>query len=656
VANDPHLALNTPSTFYQLHLRSKSAGIDVIGSSFAGVPMVVIGQNRRIAWGATVNPLDVTDTYFETVVVDPGSPSGLSTIYLGNPEPIIPVPATFRFNLIGDGVPDNLETATPGDVIDGVLIPAAVLIVPRRNQGPIIELDTTTGVAISLQYTGFSGTREIDTFRAWNLAGGLDDFRAGLETFDFGSQNWAYADVEGNIAYFTSAELPLREDLQASVVNGLPPYFIREGTGGNEWLPVSNPQPGQAIPFEILPADEMPQIVNPSDGYFVNANNDPIGNTLDNNPLNELRPGGGIFYLNPGYAFGTRAGRITQALSERIAAGPVTADDMKSVQADVVLLDGQVFTPYLLQAFANGQLPGADPLLAALAGDPRVVEAAARLAEWDHSTPTGLDEGYDASDVDGERLPPSADEIADSISATIYSVWRGQMIGNTIDAVLDAIGLPRPGSQQAMTALRNLLDNFDSNQGFGASGLNFFDVPGVTDPATRRDIVLLQSLVDALDRLAGPDFDPAFGGSTDQNDYRWGRLHRIVLDHPLGDPFSVPPAGGAFPPPLPDLAGIPVDGGFGVPDASSHSARADSSDDFMFGSGPARRYVGEARGGRAGFVGQTILPGGASAELGDPFYVNLLGRWLTNDTYPHRQKVSDIVRNLHERERFLPEK
>ena len=44
------------------------------------------------------------------------------------------------------------------------------------------------------------------------------------------------------------------------------------------------------------------------------------------------------------------------------------------------------------------------------------------------------------------------------------------------------------------------------------------------------------------------------------------------------------------------------------------------------------------------------------AELGDPFYVNLLGRWLTNDTYPHRQKVSDIVRNLHERERFLPEK
>jgi penicillin amidase len=279
-----------------------------------------------------------------------------------------------------------------------------------------------------------------------------------------------------------------------------------------------------------------------------------------------------------------------------------------------------------------------------------VIEAVGRLGAWDHSTPTGIEEGYDSSDPEGQRQPPSADEIAASVSATLYSVWRGQMIGNTIDAVLDPFALPRPGSQQAMTALRNLLDNFDVNQGFGASGVNFFNVPGIADPSARRDVVILQSLVDALDRLAGAEFEAAFGGSTDQDDYRWGRLHRIVLDHPLGSPFDVPPAGGAFPPPLPDLAGIPVDGGFGVVDASSHSARADSSDDFMFGSGPARRYVGEARGG------ETILPGGESGVLGSPFYTNLLGRWLTNDTYHHRQKMGDIVQDLLEREKFLPQK
>jgi hypothetical protein len=72
-------------------------------------------------------------------------------------------------------------------------------------------------------------------------------------------------------------------------------------------------------------------------------------------------------------------------------------------------------------------------------------------------------------------------------------------------------------------------------------------------------------------------------------DYLWGRLHRLILNHPLGGPFSIPPGGSEFPPTFDDLAGIPVDGGFGVVDASNHSVRADSSDEFMFDSGPASR-------------------------------------------------------------------
>ena len=44
----------------------------------------------------------------------------------------------------------------------------------------------------------------------------------------------------------------------------------------------------------------------------------------------------------------------------------------------------------------------------------------------------------------------------------------------------------------------------------------------------------------------------------------------------------------------------------------------------MFGDGPARRYAGQAKPGKSGFQGQTILPGGASGVIGSPFYVNLL--------------------------------
>lgn len=648
MANDPHLALDTPSTFYQVHLVADRDRIDVIGSGFPGVPFVILGQNQRITWGATTNPMDVTDTYQEVIVPDPASPSGLSTMYMGEPEPIIPLPQVFRFNQIGDGIPDNLAVAPPGGGI-----PEFVLIVPRRNEGPLVAVDLAAGFGLSVQYTGFSATREVEAFRLWDRARNLGEFIEGLQLFDFGSQNWSYADLDGNLAYFSSAEMPLREDLQDGTVDGLPPYFIRDGAGGNEWLPVSEPQPGQAVPYEVLPFDEMPQIVNPPAGYFVNANNDPAGTTLDNNPLNQLRPGGGIYYLSPGYAIACRAGRITREVQQRIAAGPVSADDMAEIQSNVALLDAEVLTPYILQAYANATEPGADPILAALAADARVAEAVGRLEGWDYSTPTGILEGYDASDVDGELSPPDAEEVAASIAATIYSVWRGQMIGNTIDAVVDAIGIPRPGNAQAMTALRNLLDSFDVMHGVGASGLDFFNVSASSREAAR-DIVILQSLADALELLAGPAFDEAFAGSTDQDDYRWGLLHRIVLNHPLGGPFDIPPAGGAFPPPLPGLAGIPVDGGFLAVDASSHSARADSSNEFMFGGGPVRRYVGQPVRAPWRIEGRSSLPGGESGDLASPFYTNLLGRWLTNESYPLRQRLQDINRALYRHEVFTP--
>jgi penicillin G amidase len=624
LANDPHLGLDAPSTFYPVHLQAGET--DAQGSGFAGTPGVIVGNNRFISWGATVNPMDVTDTYAEQLRPDATSPSGLSTVYEGQLEHVIPIPETFRQNNPGSGTADNLTVVPPGGAI-----PPATLIVPRRNNGPIIQLDRQRGTALSVQYTGFSATRELDTFLIWDDARNLADFRRGLELFDVGGQNWAYADVEGNIAYFTSAELPLREDLQAGTVNGLPPYFIRNGTGGNEWLPVSHPQPGQAIPYEILPYEEMPQIVNPPAGFFVNANNDPAGVTLDNDPMNQLRPGGGIYYLNNGYA-GIRAGRITALLRAELAGdGTVSFADMQRIQADTALVDAQYFVPYLVKALARGALDS-DPTLRGLARNRAVAEAVGRLALWNRRTPTGIAEGYDASDVDGQRQPPTRLEQANSAAATIYAVWRSQLIQGAIDARLAPYGVAGPDGERSLTALKHLLDTFGQTHGVGASGIDFFAVDGVADAADRRDATLLGAVQAALAKLSGPDFQAAFGGSTDQDDYRWGRLHRVTLDHPLGGPFNIPPAFGAFPPPLADLPGIPTDGGFETVDAATHNARADATDEFGFGGGPANRYVSELR-GPGDVHAESSLPGGTSGVPGSPFYVNLLPEWLTNDTF-----------------------
>ena len=180
-------------------------------------------------------------------------------------------------------------------------------------------------------------------------------------------------------------------------------------------------------------------------------------------------------------------------------------------------------------------------------------------------------------------------------------------------------------------------------------------MPGVADAAQRRDVTLLANLQRSLDRLAGPAFAAAFGSSTSQGEYLWGKLHRIVFDDPLRSSFgSIPGLTPGFPPSVSGLRGLATDGGFGVVDASSHNPRAQSVDDFMFGSGPNRRYVGTPGGVKGSIEAESSLPGGVSGVVGSPFYANLLGRWLTNDTYPFRLGTGEIMQNLHSQQVFKP--
>ena len=203
-----------------------------------------------------------------------------------------------------------------------------------------------------------------------------------------------------------------------------------------------------------------------------------------------------------------------------------------------------------------------------------------------------------------------------------------------IDKTIFPFHLSPPGNDQNSTlpGLRRMLDDFDTQQGVGASGLDFFAVPGVLKAEDRRDAVILQSLADAVELLRSDAFAPAFARSANLADYRWGKLHRITFSHPLGSPFSVPPGNGLFPAPLAGLPGIPRSGGIGTPDVANHPVRASTVNGFMFGSGPSRRYVGEVS--ASGIHAETSLPGGVSALPTSPYYVNLLPMWLTNATYP----------------------
>jgi penicillin G amidase len=660
LAGDPHLSLSSPPVWYELGLNvagnPHDAGMNVYGTGFPGAPGIVHGFNDRLMWSSTVNPMDVTDFFQERVVVSGGVP--VAALYKGVPEPLTIIPETYRANQL-DGISDDAAVVTPGRRPSGLVVPPATFVVPRLNNGPLITAPSGppgAETAIGVAYTGFAPTRELQAVLLFDRTRSLDDFKRALQFFDFGSQNWGVADVEGNIAYWTSAELPLREDLQAGTVAGLPPYFVRDGTGTlpNGWIPEPNPPADQALPYQILPFAEMPQIVNPAQGFIANANNDPIGTTLDNDPLNQLRPGGGIYYLSPGYAVGDRVARITKLLETDLAGGgKVSLADMERIQRDVVLHDATVLVPYLEQAYRDAATPGAPAQLAALAADPAVTEAVRRLASWDGSTPTGISEGYDASDVNGVRAAPSSSEIANSVATTIYSLWRGQILHNTIDATLQRVGLGSalPSGDRALVALRHLVDTFATAHGVGASGLKFFAVPGISSPEAARDILILASVRDALSLAASPAFAPAFGGSTNQDDYRWGKLHRITFAHLLDGPFSIPPAAG-FSDLAPGLPGLSTDGGYDTVDAATHGPRAATLNAFMFASGPSRRFIGDAQ--PNGIQATQVIPGGESGEPTEPTFANQLGLWLTNDAHPALETRSAVAQNAASEQVFVP--
>lgn len=676
LANDPHLGLDTPAIFYEVQKRVSGKGAgkpsNVIGVSFPGTAGVVLGCNPWICWGATTNALDVTDVYLEEVVVDPMLGLPVATVFDGQLEPLVVIPQSYGVNLLDPGQVDATADSGIGPADPGGL----TLIVPRRNNGPIVNLefdagDPTAATALSVQYTGWGPTFEAEAIQAWARARSVAEFAAGLEKFDVGSQNWSVADRDGDVAYFTSAEMPVREDLQDLLRpdGGVPPFLVRDGTHAlrHEWLPVRNPQPGQALPFEILPFAEMPGVVNPERGYVLNCNNDPVGTTLDNNPLNQLRPGGGLYYLSPGYAPGLRIGRLQRlfdaALGEK-GGGGLTPEDFKAFQANNQLLDAEILVPYVAAAFANATAAGAGAELAALGGDPRVAAAVDRLGKWDFSTPTGIPEGYDPGDDPAALTPPSDEEVAASVAATIYAAWRGQVVQAVIDATLERLDLQlaglgidlgladrAPGSNESIKTLRHLLDGFDETGGFGASGVSFFEVPGIDDRDEARDLVLLQALADALDLLASDAFAAAFNNSGDQDDYRWGYLHRIVYEHPLGDPFSIPAAGGLANV-SDELRGVARAGGFGALDASGHGVRADGIDEFRFGTGPARRFVGLMT--PAGPAAEQVIPGGESGVPGSPFQADQLLLWLTNQYHDLPWTPGDVVRSTSTYQRFLP--
>ena len=191
LANDPHLALSAPAIWYYAHLQTPNT--DVIGASLPGLPLVVLGHNKQVAWGFTNTGPDVQDLYLEKI--DPSNPLRYKT------------PTGWQ----------SFETRTETIAVKGQA--DVTHVVRTTRHGPVIsdaqathaEVLDVSRFVLALRWSALDADNR--TLVAGFKAQQASDVKALIAAYADNhspTQNIVMADTQGNIAYKAAGRVPLR--------------------------------------------------------------------------------------------------------------------------------------------------------------------------------------------------------------------------------------------------------------------------------------------------------------------------------------------------------------------------------------------------------------------------------------------------------------
>jgi penicillin G amidase len=236
LANDPHLPVQQPAPWIELHL--EAPGYRVRGVALPFSPGVLLGTTAHHAWGVTNVSGDVQDLYVEHL--DAG---GDAASFDGAWEPL----TIHRESIAVRGEDD------------------VVLEVRETRHGPLVDVYPNgindvayepigADVALALRWTGAQGFG-IRPSLVLEAAGATDfpSFRQAALGLTCPGQNFVYADVDGTIGYCCSGVFPVRRAGDGSAP-------VPGWTSGHEW-------------DGWIPSEELPWAENPGRGFLATANN-----------------------------------------------------------------------------------------------------------------------------------------------------------------------------------------------------------------------------------------------------------------------------------------------------------------------------------------------------------------------------------------------
>lgn len=623
LANDPHLNMDSPALFHQIHIvveprtEEDGPGFNVMGAVFPGLPGILIGHNEHVAWGLTTASYDYTDAFVEEFVWEEGAEYP-KVLHNGEEVELELIEEEIEVGLLGT-VQETLTVTIPVVPHHGPLaarIDGRTLHPPEGDQG------------ISLLWRGNEPSNEIAAVIGWMTAENLDDVRASLDHWVIGTQNLLFADTDGNI--FTTGEsfIPTRPADAMSwhpVDNpdGNAPWWTLSGTGEHDWT-------------GSLDRSQVPQSLNPPSGYLVTANNDQAGVTEDNNPLNAYA------YVGYDYDLGFRAGRITRLIEG--AEDKISLDDMGRFQTDTFSNYGERLTPHLLaaadaaiEAYADGDShPELARFIAAHPDDAGRIQAMRDLlGSWSFEAENGMF---------GE---PTAAQVTAANQTSLFNFWATRVEQRAIGDELSAAPGFSPTSQQRVKGILWILEHAEASATFDAeTGESvLWDDLATPEIHERRDEIILEALLEALTAL-----EETFG-SDDPATWLWGRLHTRVFESIIPDisggvsPFTWPQEDEPF-------------GEFGFPRSGDNfnvdACNGGTSDHrYRCGGGAILRLLVELD--PDGIVSYNALPGGQVWDPAHPHFRDLLDYWLEDRRYKLPFHPADVSASPGDHAVYAPE-
>ncbi|HEX2068622.1 MAG TPA: penicillin acylase family protein, partial [Actinomycetota bacterium] len=295
LANDPHVFVQVPSMFYEVHL--SAPGIETRGVALHFTPGVLIGHNERIAWGYTTLPGDSQDLFVERLNED-----RTAALYNGVWEEV--TLHREEIQVRGRTEPEIVEVRETrhGPILDSYMVGMAT---PQVVEEALRE-------TYALRWVGAGDITIPSTIYKVSTAANFDEFRAALTDWTCSGIHAVYADVDGNIAYQAAGLYPIRKKGDGTV-----------------------PVPGWTDEYEwegFIPYEALPWALNPKEGFIATANNRPHGESYP-------------YLIGRDFLPPYRARRIAQCITER------SVHDIESfakMQMDTVSLPARMMVPHLV--------------------------------------------------------------------------------------------------------------------------------------------------------------------------------------------------------------------------------------------------------------------------------------------------------------------